>query len=376
MNGSKVISCPLCDKLAQLKFSDHVGYQNSYSYDIYHCDACSTAFANPLKVESEIYNHIYSNIENVLGYNRYFLYSNQVLKEKDPLNFLAQSEDMYWSIQQFLKKKNNKALRILEIGCGLGYLTYAIARAGYTIQGMDISQVAIEQATERYGELFFCADLIEFAKNAPPIYDVIIFTELIEHIPDVKGFLKAANALLKPGGNIVLTTPNKTPYPKDILWETEPPPVHLWWFSEKSIRVMGKMLGHRVSFINFCAYNRQEIRNTRDYTKPYTLIRDFQRSREPRLGPQGEVLKAAIYVIEPLPPPPKIVKPVVITPGRSRLKKILNFFGLLKPIQLTKVKYAEFIPVYELWKKHGDLSFDPNKKRRLTLCAIFKKPFV
>lgn len=324
-------------------------------------------------MEPSIYNTIYHNIENIRGYNRYFHYSNQVLKEKDPLEYLANSEDIYWSIKKFLESKNDKNLKILEVGCGFGYLTYAISKKGYNIKGMDISQVAIEEATKRYGDLFFCADLIEYAKEADPSYDVIIFTELIEHIQDIKSFLKAASNLLKPGGCLVMTTPNKTPYPNDVLWETEPPPIHLWWFSEDSIKLMGKMFNYRVSFIDFTAYNRQELKKHNQYTKPYTQIRNFQRSREPRLGPYNEILNLPSHIICEPPRAETKETPFEISEGRKKLKKYLATFGLLKTLQRAKALKMRAEKYYQDLKPIVKLYLDPHRKRRITLCAILQK---
>lgn len=357
------VSCALCGNDAQLKYSGHSGYQSSKKYDIYHCSACFTAFVDPLEVDMQIYDLIYSQIDKVPGYDRYHHYARQVLREKDPLDYLAQ-EDIYWSIQAFLNSQRKPHLKILEVGCGFGYLTYALAKAGYDVRGIDISQVAVDQATKRYGPLFQCEDIYDFAKRMGPSYDVVIFTEVIEHIPDVRGFLKAAGDLLLPGGSLVMTTPNRTPYPEDILWETEPPPVHLWWFSEKSMASLADQLGYNLSFVDFNPFSLGEIARSGDYLKPYIAIRNFQPSRLPRLGANGDVLNQESTIAPPAPDPDG-------KSWRKRFKMVLRRIGLLGALQNTKQAYL-------LWKKARGIArmkrlLKKNPQSRLTLCAIFRK---
>jgi hypothetical protein len=52
-----------------------------------------------------------------------------------------------------------------------------------------------------------------------------------------------------------VTTPNRSVYPSDGVWLTELPPVHLWWFSERSMTQMGKHLDMTTRFVDFSAYN-------------------------------------------------------------------------------------------------------------------------
>jgi len=359
MKISQTLPCHLCKKPADLKFKNHTGYQRSDSYDIYHCDHCGTAFASPLKVNSEIYDLIYSQIDQVPGYERYFRYSHQILKEQDPLDYLAKSEDIYWSIQKVLnglkKAKPSIKLKVLEVGCGFGYLTYALAKSGYDVLGIDISKVAVDQAKSRYGEYFAHLDLREYANKMGPSYDVIVFTEVIEHIENVQEFLHAADELLLPSGHLIMTTPNRTPYPADVLWETEPPPIHLWWFSEQSIQFLANKLGHQVSFVDFTDFNIREVDQFKDYQKPLVNICHFQPSRLPRLDEHGKILTKGV-VETSLPVEPHYFKIVI--------KKLLTQLGLWKHLVAWKGKV-------HLYRLKSFLRRHPQK--RPTLCAVFLK---
>jgi SAM-dependent methyltransferase len=144
---------------------------------------------------------------------------------------------------------------LLEVGSGLGYLTYSLAKSGYNIRGLELSTKAVAAAQKRYGDLYDAGDLFELTRSAPGAYDVVILTEVIEHLSDPLSFLAAARGLLAPGGVILLTTPNKSLYPPTSYWQTDNPPVHLWWFSEASMRQMAIGLGMQIHFGDFTAFN-------------------------------------------------------------------------------------------------------------------------
>lgn len=373
-----------------------MGYRSSEKFSIFHCGMCNTAFAAPLKVDASIYNCIYQKAREVPGYDRYYDYAEKVLQVERPLDFLAEAEDVYWGIRSFLNKKGLR--RILEVGCGFGYLTFALAKAGHRVKGIDISNIAVENASKKYGEgLFECVDVRELAEREGPVYDLIIFTEVIEHIENIKEFMRAVDALLVPGGNLLLTTPNKTPYPEDVLWETEPPPVHLFWFSEDSMRVLAKFLKHRVTFVDFRALNLLEYQTKGDFFRPYVCVREFLPSRLPRLDAQGNVLHTGHFTSEtthategppryPLDAPKEAVtlslaEPVPVPQSGSRelLKKILRALGLLPLLKKIrqyfrhlKAKRIENAARRERYRKLMHF-YNTFPSKRPTMCAIFTK---
>lgn len=251
------IRCGLCGNEASLKYKDHPGYQEPVRFDIMHCSHCDTSFAFPMEVDNKIYNLIYSNISRVPGYSRYYDYALRVLDQKDPLKHLSLNEDVYWSINNFLQKFSiSKKNQILEIGCGFGYLTYAIAKAGYNITGLDISQEAVKNAAKRYGNYYLCADLVDYVQEHKKQFDVVVMTELIEHIPDIKHFISMVDELVKDNGLIVLTTPDKSAFADGVVWKTELPPIHLWWLSKKSIVELAKQIGRKALFTDFSEFNK------------------------------------------------------------------------------------------------------------------------
>jgi 2-polyprenyl-3-methyl-5-hydroxy-6-metoxy-1,4-benzoquinol methylase len=100
---------------------------------------------------------------------------------------------------------------VLDLGCGNGSFLSLFQKRGWKLYGTDFSPTGIEIARQSFpGIDFFLADstaptgdLLERVGQV----DVILSTEVIEHLYDPRGFLRNAYAVLKPGGMIVLTTP-------------------------------------------------------------------------------------------------------------------------------------------------------------------------
>jgi 2-polyprenyl-3-methyl-5-hydroxy-6-metoxy-1,4-benzoquinol methylase len=209
----------------------------------------------PLQVDEQVYELIYNNIESVPGYSRYLTYARQIVKESAPLDYLMRQEESYWAVGNYLRDNWSQVqgTRILEVGCGMGYFTYALFRDGFDVRGVDISQQAVQKASKQYGDLFECTDLKEYVNKNEKRFDVAIVNQLIEHIPDIRSFIGNIVDVLTPQGEIIITTPNKSAYPDDV-WETELPPVHLWWLSEKSFEIIAREHGLSLTFIDFTEY--------------------------------------------------------------------------------------------------------------------------
>lgn len=247
--------CRLCGGHSSLVAQNFQGYKEDLSYSIRECGVCNTSYCYPLKTDFKIYDVIYRHGKNVPGYARYWDYYENIKKHEDPLKYLTEKEHVFGAIEQVvLECGSTKSIRILEIGCGLGYLTYALRKKGYDATGLDISANAVSKAIEAFGPHYLCEDLFEFAKATNDRFDLIIMTELIEHLEQPIEFISAAKSLLKEKGKLAITTPNKSFFPHDLIWETDSPPVHLWWFSEKSMQVMARNLNLDVAFVSFYDY--------------------------------------------------------------------------------------------------------------------------
>lgn len=246
--------CGLCGQGVHAICTAAPGYQRGQTFVIYECDGCLSSFASPLEVADSLYDLIYSNIQYVPGYNRYFRYAQDVLKQQNPLAYLSRQEESYWAVAHLLTGRKNAggALKILEVGCGMGYFSYALHKSDFKVTGIDLSPQAVAWAREHYGPFYECTSLQSLHDRGRK-YDVIVMNQLIEHIPDVHQFIAEALSLLSPGGELLITTPNKSAYPA-AEWETELPPVHLWWFGEKAMNFIAQRHECDIRFIDFAQY--------------------------------------------------------------------------------------------------------------------------
>lgn len=256
-----LVQCSLCSNRASLLYSKHPGFlEGGAEYDIYSCAICDSSFAVPLELDPAIYELIYQRSRDIPGYDRYAKYAEEARSSENPRAFLSNAEDMYYSVFAMLDElKLSPESRIVEIGSGYGYLTYALAHEGYSARGIEISSRAVSEARARYGDLYECSDALAFAETHKESVDVVVLTEVIEHIPDPLSLIRAIRQLLAPGGYLLLTTPNRTFFPPESVWDTDLPPVHLWWFSETSMRFIADRAGFVVQFFDFADLNRRKF---------------------------------------------------------------------------------------------------------------------
>jgi SAM-dependent methyltransferase len=227
------------------------GYIQESFFDVYSCTDCKTKWSSPHSVDTVVYDYIYGNKNDTPGYIRYAQYAEDVTSYWSPLSYLAKQEPAYAGVAVSLPKRG----KILEVGCGLGYFTYALAKSGYDAVGIDVSKEAIEDATKQYGPYFSHEDFFNFKVAEADKFDAILMIELIEHVDDPAKYLAHAKTLLKKSGALIVTTPNRSWYPDSVLWASDLPPVHLTWFSENGMTALASSLGYSVKFAPYTKFN-------------------------------------------------------------------------------------------------------------------------
>lgn len=247
--------CIACDSTHIYIKGIQVGYVEGITYDIFVCKECDTSFSSPHKEGEEVYDLIYKHRDDAPGYMRYGVYAKDILKKNNPWKYLSNKEEMYYGLFKAIRGLRQKNLSILDVGCGLGYVSYALHKMRHNVTGLDISNEAITLAKEKYGDYFVCEDFFKIGKNNNKKYDVICMLELIEHVENPSLFIKHAMSLLNESGILIITTPNKSFYPRESIWETDAPPVHITWFSEEGILKLIKRLGYNSRLSSFSLYN-------------------------------------------------------------------------------------------------------------------------
>lgn len=110
-----------------------------------------------------------------------------------------------------------KGKRVLDIGCGGGILSDAMARKGALVTGIDLSTKALrvaqlhalESGTTNVSYHEISAEAM--AQQQPEAFDVVTCMEMLEHVPDPSSVVRACATLIKPGGWVFFSTLNRNP---------------------------------------------------------------------------------------------------------------------------------------------------------------------
>ena len=106
--------------------------------------------------------------------------------------------------------------RVLDVGCGAGLLSEALAREGALVTALDLAPELIDVARLHLLESGLTVEyrlqpVEDLAVEAPGSFDAITCMEMLEHVPDPAAVIRACATLLKPGGQLFLSTLNRTP---------------------------------------------------------------------------------------------------------------------------------------------------------------------
>ncbi|MCF6225866.1 MAG: bifunctional 2-polyprenyl-6-hydroxyphenol methylase/3-demethylubiquinol 3-O-methyltransferase UbiG [Xanthomonadales bacterium] len=109
-----------------------------------------------------------------------------------------------------------KAAKTLDVGCGGGILSEAMARDGADVTAIDIAEKSLKIARlhglESGVEVDYrCITVEELAQNEAGAYELVTCLEMLEHVPDPSSIIASVATLLAPGGDCFFSTINRTP---------------------------------------------------------------------------------------------------------------------------------------------------------------------
>ncbi len=115
------------------------------------------------------------------------------------------------------KSVNLNGAKALDVGCGGGILSDAMARRGAQVTGIDLSTKALKVAqlhaleAQTAGVTYREISAEDMALAQPAAFDVVTCMEMLEHVPDPASVVQACASLVKPGGWVFFSTLNRNP---------------------------------------------------------------------------------------------------------------------------------------------------------------------
>jgi 2-polyprenyl-3-methyl-5-hydroxy-6-metoxy-1,4-benzoquinol methylase len=136
--------------------------------------------------------------------------------------------------------------RLLDVGCGSGEWLLFMRGMGWEVEGIDFDARAVDVAVQN-GLKARCGAL-EKGSFPAESFDAVVLNHVIEHLPDPVATLLECSRILRPGGKIVLFTPNSSSLGHKLFkeqWRGLEPPRHLHIFSMQSMARVLKQTGFR-----------------------------------------------------------------------------------------------------------------------------------
>ncbi|MGH8022053.1 MAG: class I SAM-dependent methyltransferase [Limisphaerales bacterium] len=157
------------------------------------CNGCGLLFNSPRMDVSDL--------GKLYGANYYFF-------RRATANEFKRIVPTYWRTVGRLDAGRIPATRLMDIGCGRGYFPAVLRELGWDARGIEFSPDAAQFARRKFGLDVFAGTAEEYASVHGGQFPVVTAIDVIEHVPAPDEFIQAAAGLVKPGGQLVIDTPN------------------------------------------------------------------------------------------------------------------------------------------------------------------------
>lgn len=211
------LHCPSCFSKSAQVLRSYIAPYNQTEYTLHHCNQCNLQFWTPLEIIPEFYE-----ASEHSSYERRHEGESTILERH--LAFLDRARAQKWKG------------RLLDLGCADGSFIQAAKDSGFDVWGIDFDRLSIEAAKRRGLEKVYALTVKEFGEKFPDLkFDFITAFEVLEHQDQPNDFIRSAQALLKSGGVLAGSVPNRE---RPLAEQTRElsagdfPPHHFLWFSK------------------------------------------------------------------------------------------------------------------------------------------------
>jgi 2-polyprenyl-3-methyl-5-hydroxy-6-metoxy-1,4-benzoquinol methylase len=283
------VKCPICyTEVEERNFKEaYVSPYNNQEYKRYECPNCDVHWWEPLKIIPEFYE---SEV-----FESYIAFHEGIGTR------LGENHKAF-----FKRFPSNVRGKLLDVGCGDGRFLRHAKEQGFEVWGIDFDKKSVENIKRNLGiDTVFAVSLEEFyeyAKEKNLKFDVITFFEVLEQQDKPREFLEMVRGLLKEGGYIAGSLPNREGvYVKEMCQKICPwgdyPPHHFLRFSKSSLE----------KALNFSGFKDIEVYKLDIlFTElfPYLEKKLFGNLDKLKIKLKGMVLgnerKARVYAVEEL----------------------------------------------------------------------------
>jgi SAM-dependent methyltransferase len=144
---------------------------------------------------------------------------------------------------QFLARVESQLGRtgtLLDLGCSVGHLLEAARERGWSAVGIEVDPTTAGRTGERLHVPVYAGNAVDVIERLGS-FDLIAMSHWLEHLPDPRRALDVVTPHLRPGGVLLIRVPNARSKGASALgafWPWFSPPIHLFYFSPRSIAVM------------------------------------------------------------------------------------------------------------------------------------------
>lgn len=236
-------SCPVCNSSGESEWiASLLGKSNSKTYDYHRCSQCGLLYQFPMPSDEEI-AAFYP--DNYAVYRKPTRFSFRECKTLRKLGYDCDTFESSGSLfKRLLRTKPLRDVipyvpngRVLDVGCASGEYLLRLKSIGWQCQGVDFSPKAVAIARE-HGLDVFLGGLLDVGFESSS-FDFVTAHHYIEHIPNPDEIMAEMGRITKPGGTILIRTPNSEALGRRWFgeyWFPNAVPVHLLMFSDESLQ--------------------------------------------------------------------------------------------------------------------------------------------